>query len=87
MDGLGEADAQDEPAFMDQFRDALNKRYSLKLADYWELHAWSIKHHAQFLDFCWDYLNIIGDRGDGPSFVPGTPMDEEQPYFRTAKIK
>lgn len=72
---------------MDQFREAVNKRYGLKLADYWELHAWSISNHADFVGMAWDYLNVIGDRGDGPAFIPGTRMDEEQPYFPGAKIK
>jgi len=35
----------------------------------------------------WDYFNVIGDRGDGPAFVEGIPMDEEQQYFPGARLK
>ncbi len=81
------ADVQDEEPFMNQFRKAANERYGLNLKDYMEFHAWSIKEHAKFMDLAWDYLGIIGERGDGPAFIPGTRMDEEQPYFPKAKIK
>ncbi|BEI95588.1 hypothetical protein CcaverHIS631_0105370 [Cutaneotrichosporon cavernicola] len=76
----------DEEPFMDKFRQAANKRYGVNLKDYWEFHTWSVKEHAKFMDLAWDYLGLIGERGDGPAFIPGVPMDQEQPYFPTARI-
>ncbi|WOO79169.1 Acetoacetyl-CoA synthetase [Vanrija pseudolonga] len=76
----------DEPAFVDAFRNAVNKRFGLNLADWWALHEWSTTQTEQFLDMAWDYFGLIGDRGAGPSFVRGIPMDEPQQYFPNARI-
>lgn len=65
----------------------MNKRYGYNLKDWWALHEWSTKNTNEFLDFCWDYFKLVGDRGNGPAFVEGIPMDEPQKLFPGAKFK
>ncbi len=35
----------------------------LRIADYSELHRWSIEERADFWSLVWDYCGIVGERG------------------------
>ncbi|XP_055933306.1 acetoacetyl-CoA synthetase-like isoform X1 [Argiope bruennichi] len=44
---------------MDKFRAVINKKYDLKLRNYWDLHAWSVKNYQKFWEEMWNYYGII----------------------------
>lgn len=57
----------DEKPFVDDLIQHFNRRYRLKLRDYWDLHTFSINKQEEFWGDLWSYLGIIGDRGHGVS--------------------
>jgi len=69
---------------MDAFRLAANNRFAASLADTAQLHEWSVRNLAAFHDLLWE-LGVVGDRGDGPSFVPGGTMQQGR-FFPTATL-
>jgi acetoacetyl-CoA synthetase len=60
---------------MDAFRRFAEERTGRKMPDYVALHAWSIQEAREFWPLVWDYVDVIGDRGesivDDPSLMPG----------------
>lgn len=44
---------------MDKFRAVVNKKYQLKLENYWELHEWSVKNYERFWEEIWNYYGVI----------------------------
>lgn len=42
----------------------INKQYDLSLADYADLHHWSINYTVMFWRELWDFCNVIGDPGE-----------------------
>jgi acetoacetyl-CoA synthetase len=48
---------------MTQFRHVANARFGLSLANYDDLHQWSITHLAEFWELVWDFTGVIGDKG------------------------
>jgi acetoacetyl-CoA synthetase len=48
---------------LDFFRNSVNARYDLAIADSDELHAWSLAEPEQFWDTVWDVCGIVGDKG------------------------
>lgn len=51
-------------ARMTHFMQCLNKDRNLALANYHDLHAWSVEHSADFWRYAWDYLEVIGTPGE-----------------------
>ena len=49
---------------MTDFRREVNRRYGLDLSDSLELHRWSVGNIARFWDTAWDYVGILGHKGD-----------------------
>ncbi len=56
---------------MDAFRRDGHARFEVDLPDTVALHHWSVEHPGDFWTAVWDAGGVIGDRGDGPAFVPG----------------
>lgn len=49
---------------MTRFLRQANERHGLKLADYRELHAWSVANRPEFWELVWDFCGVIGDKGE-----------------------
>ncbi|BGP45936.1 hypothetical protein JCM10450v2_001771 [Rhodotorula kratochvilovae] len=56
------------------FREWLNRRHSLRLRDYDELHQWSISNLDAFWTAAYEYTGVIGERTD-----PKVLFDDSQP--------
>lgn len=41
-----------------------------------ELHEWSIKNPSEFWDLVWRHFQVIGERGEGPTFSSGSDLFE-----------
>jgi len=74
------------------FMAAANQRYELNLADYNELHQWSISHTGQFWSLVWDCCGVIGDKGrrhlinghsmPGAQFFPDATLNYSENLLR-----
>ena len=53
-----------EASAMTDFRREVNRRFGLDLSDSAELHRWSVGNIARFWDTAWDYVGILGHKGD-----------------------
>ncbi len=53
-----------ERSRMDDFRRYINSYEQQQLADYQQLHAWSVAHSERFWLRIWDYFAVLGQRGD-----------------------
>jgi acetoacetyl-CoA synthetase len=42
----------------------VNRRHGARLADYRDLHAWSVTHPDLFWSLVWDFCDVIGDKGE-----------------------
>ncbi|MDX1704828.1 acetoacetate--CoA ligase [Pseudidiomarina sp.] len=51
-------------ARMTDFLQQVNRDFKLALANYDELHQWSVDQHADFWAYLWDYFDVIGERGE-----------------------
>ncbi|CAI8380538.1 MAG: Acetyl-coenzyme A synthetase [Acidimicrobiales bacterium AG-410-I20] len=50
-----------------------------------ELHNWSIRNPAEFWDLVWNYFQIIGERGEGPSVSDGSELYQTE-FFNGASL-
>jgi acetoacetyl-CoA synthetase len=53
------------------FRAKVNRRHGLALANYRELHAWTVAHSDLFWSCLWDWCGVIGDKGGRVVADPG----------------
>ncbi|KAI5475878.1 hypothetical protein MNV49_000760 [Pseudohyphozyma bogoriensis] len=81
----GERPHADEPAFVDEFTQYINKTAGTSLKSYWDLHEYSVSEQDSFWNHVWSYLGVIGDRGRGPAYV-SRPIDQPQDWFPDAKL-
>ncbi|KFZ31673.1 acetoacetyl-CoA synthetase [Pseudidiomarina salinarum] len=51
-------------ARMTDFLQQVNRDFDLALANYHELHQWSVDHDADFWAYLWNYFDVIGEQGD-----------------------
>jgi len=49
---------------MTRFRERCAKTHALRLDDYDALHRWSIEHPDAFWSSLWDFVGVIGERGE-----------------------
>ena len=61
------------------------RRTGRKFADYAALHAWSIEDRGAFWDLVWDFIGVIGEKGDGPRLVDGDRMPGAR-FFPEARL-
>ncbi|MEX1222042.1 MAG: acetoacetate--CoA ligase [Idiomarina sp.] len=50
-------------ARMTDFLQHIDKSYDLGLANYADLHQWSVQHKEEFWSQVWDYFDVVGDKG------------------------
>ena len=65
---------------MDALRREVCDRHGVTLTDSVDLHAWSVTQPDAFHELLWE-LGIVGDRGDGPAFVPADDGDPTAARF------
>jgi len=69
------------------FREFVNRRLGLRLRDYDELHAWSIKDLNAFWTLASEYTGVVMDRTDPDVlFDDSRPMEEVNPRLIRAKL-
>lgn len=71
-------------ASVTRFREAVNAQFGLALADYDELHTWSVDHDQQFWRFLWQWADLKGDLGP-VTLVDGDRMPGAR-WFPDAQI-
>lgn len=59
---------------MHKFMQNINKKYSINLSSFSELHNWSIENKTQFWELIWDFFDIIGSKGTKPYIDPLNKM-------------
>lgn len=46
------------------FIQQINKKFSTNITDFHQLYQWSVEHDLDFWEAAWDFLGIIGDKGE-----------------------
>lgn len=67
------------------FMRQINAERGLDLRDYAGIHAFSITEMEAFWSKAWEFLGVIGERGEGPVFVPGVSFQDAQ-FFPHARL-
>jgi acetoacetyl-CoA synthetase len=77
---------------MVRFMGEANRRFGLALADYRQLHAWSIDNLPAFWELVWDFCGVIGEKGTpllsngnrmpGAKFFPGARLSFAENMMR-----
>lgn len=52
-----------ELSHMSRFMSLVNKQHVLDLTSYEDLHGWSVKNCGTFWSDCWDYVQLLGEKG------------------------
>ncbi len=68
-----------------QFMAEINAAYGLNCRSYSDFHAFSIRETDAFWARAWDFLGVIGDRGEGPVFAPGKRFEDAR-FFEGARL-
>ena len=77
---------------MVRFMEEANSRFGLSLADYPQLHRWSVKNLPAFWELVWDFCGVIGEKGSpllthenrmpGAKFFPGSRLSFAENMLR-----
>ena len=77
---------------MVRFMQEANRRFGLSLADYRQLHAWSVDNLPGFWELIWDFCGVIGEKGaplltdgnlmPGAKFFPGSRLSFAENMMR-----
>jgi acetoacetyl-CoA synthetase len=70
--------AQQANACLADFRAAVEADTGLAMQTYDDLYAWSVREPTRFWDRLWAFLDLVGDRGNGPTLVQGHRMQDTQ---------
>lgn len=70
---------------MARFMAEVNSAFGANWQTYADLHAFSIRETERFWSKAWDFLGIIGERGDGPAFKPGERFEDAR-FFEGAHL-
>ena len=70
---------------LQQFVDGVRTRLDVDVADSVALQTWSVEHQDEFWSTVWNATDVIGDRGQGPAYVPGATFPEAR-YFPGARL-
>lgn len=68
-----------------QFMQTVNRKYSLTLQEYSQLHEWSVENSEQFWSDIWDSADVLGDKGREPYLVDRQKMPGAR-WFPGAKL-
>jgi acetoacetyl-CoA synthetase len=52
-----------EVSHMSRFMSLVNTQHGLDLTSYEDLHGWSVKNCGTFWSDCWDYVQLLGEKG------------------------
>lgn len=74
-----------EHSLMARFMAEINSSFGANCRTYPDLHAFSIRETEAFWSKAWDFLGIIGERGDGPVFKPGERFEYAK-FFESARL-
>lgn len=77
---------------MVRFMEEANRRFGLSLADYRQLHRWSVDNIPAFWELVWDFCGVIGKKGTpllsdghrmpGAKFFPGAKLSFAENMMR-----
>ncbi len=70
---------------MSQFMAELNAGLAANCRTYGDLHAFSIRETEAFWGKAWDFLGVIGERGEGPVFTPAARFEDAR-FFEGARL-
>jgi acetoacetyl-CoA synthetase len=76
------------------FRFEVERRHGQSLADYRDLHSWTVAHPELFWNLVWDFCGVIGDKGErlvadpgqmpGARFLPDATLNFAENLLRRA---
>jgi acetoacetyl-CoA synthetase len=69
-----------------QFINFVNKRHSLDLKSFKDLHAWSCNSSNDFWTAIWHWTGVIGDIGNSPLFDESPPMTDTKKLLPRARL-
>ncbi len=72
-------------SLMYEFIQDINKKFSLDIKNFYELHEWSINKREVFWSEIWDFFNIIGEKGNKPFLKPENRMPGTR-FFPKGKL-
>ncbi len=72
-------------SLMYQFIEFINKKFSLEIKNFNELHDWSIVRSEDFWSEIWDFFEIIGKKGNRPYLKPSNKMPGTK-FFPNGKL-
>ena len=70
---------------MHKFMQNINKKFSINLSSFSELHNWSIENKTQFWELIWNFFDIIGSKGTKPYIDPLNKMPGSN-FFPNGKV-
>ncbi len=70
---------------MARFMAEVNSAFGAGCTAYADLHAFSIRETEAFWSKAWDFLGVIGERGNGPVFRPGEHFQDAK-FFEGARL-
>lgn len=74
-----------EGSQMARFMAEVNSVFGENCRTFADLHAFSIRETEAFWGKAWDFLGVIGERGDGPVFEPGARFEDAR-FFEGARL-
>ena len=54
----------------------ISQRHGIELADYAQLHRFSLEHMGEFWDHVWEFGEVVGERGEGPALRENGAMQQ-----------
>ena len=72
-------------SLMYEFIQDINKKFSLDIKNFYELHEWSINKREEFWSEIWDFFKIIGEKGNKPFLKPENKMPGTK-FFPNGKL-
>ena len=72
-------------SLLSKFMREINAERGLNLQSYQDVHAFSVAETDAFWSKAWDFLGVIGERGDGPIFTPGKRFEDAK-FFEGAQL-
>ena len=68
-----------------QFMAGINAEFGLSLKSYADLHAFSVRETQAFWSKAWDFLGVIGEKGEGPILRLGERFEDAK-FFEGARL-
>ncbi len=78
-----------------RFREEVNRLHGQNLANFKDLHSWSVTNRAEFWNLIWDYCGVVGEKGQrllehadrmpGANFFPDAKINFAENLLRGGK--